>query len=48
MFNFTINWQIDNMGAWCIVETDAVAYYVAWYPDHEDPLQCSIWGNYGF
>lgn len=48
MFNFTIKRQIDDMGAWCIVETDAVRYYVAWYPDDKEPLSCSIWGNYGF
>lgn len=48
MFNFTIKWQIDDMGAWCTVETDAVVYYVAWYPDDKEPLISSIWGNYGF
>lgn len=48
MFNFTIKRRIDGMGVWYIVETDAVAYYVAWYPDVKDPLSCIIWGNYGF
>ncbi len=48
MFNFNINRRIDDMGEWCVVETDAVAYYVAWYPDNKEPLICCIWGNYGF
>jgi len=48
MFNFKITRQTDDMGEWYIVETDAMVYYVAWYPDDKEPLRCSIWGRYGF
>lgn len=48
MFNFNITLETDDMGEWCAVETDAVVYYVAWYPDRKEPLSCSIWGRYGF
>lgn len=48
MFNFNITRYTDDAGEWCSVETDAVVYYVAWYPDDKEPLSCSIWGRYGF
>lgn len=48
MFNCTIKRKIDYMGEWCVVETDAVTYYVAWYPDDKEPLWCRIWVQHGF
>lgn len=48
MFNFNITLHTDDMGEWCVVETDAVRYYVAWYPDDKEPLSCSIWSTHGF
>lgn len=48
MFNFNITRHTDDMGEWCVVETGAVRYYVAWHPDLKVPMSCSIWGNYGF
>lgn len=48
MFNFNITRHTDNMGEWCVVETDAMVYYVAWYPDDKEPLWCRLWGYYGF
>lgn len=48
MFNFVIRRKRDEMGSWCIIKTDAVDYYVAWYPDDMQPLSCSLWGRYGF
>lgn len=47
MFNFNIKRLTDDTGEWCFVETDAVAYYVAWYPDDKEPLRCTIWDIYG-
>ena len=47
MFNFVIKRKRDGMGLWYIIKTDAVNYYVAWYPEDKQPLSCSIWGNYG-
>lgn len=47
MFNFTVKLGADRSGEWCVVYTDAVVYYVAWYPEEKEPLGCSIWGHYG-